>query len=113
MAGSGEDRANERCLIRCRRGLFARSPRCHRPPAAAKGAASLARGREARGSAADQAAAALVPWICDALLSNHSVKAYGRDFLDFVCHMQAQGVGPLEVTADQVKLYKRGLLEAG
>ena len=59
------------------------------------------------------AAAALVPWICDALLSNHSVKAYGRDFLDFVRHMQAQGVAPLEVTADHVKLYKRALLEAG
>jgi hypothetical protein len=25
---------------------------------------------------------AVVPWICDALLSNHSVKAYGRDFMD-------------------------------
>ena len=56
---------------------------------------------------------ALVPWICDALLSNHSVKAYGRDFMDFVGHMQAQGVTPLEVTADHVKLYKRALLEAG
>ncbi len=54
-----------------------------------------------------------MPWICDALLSNHSVKAYGRDFMDFVRHMQAQGVTPLDVTADHVKLYKRGLLEAG
>ena len=54
-----------------------------------------------------------MPWICDALLSNHSVKAYGRDFMDFVRHMQAQGVTPLEVTADHVKLYKRALLEAG
>ena len=54
-----------------------------------------------------------MPWICDALLSNHSVKAYGRDFMDFVRHMQAQGVAPLEVTADHVKLYKRALLEAG
>ncbi len=45
--------------------------------------------------------------------SNHSVKAYGRDFMDFVRHMQAQGVTPLDVTADHVKLYKRGLLEAG
>jgi site-specific recombinase XerD len=62
---------------------------------------------------ADRAAAALVPWIWDALLSNHSVKAYGRDFLDFVRHMQARGVAPLEVTADHVKLYKRALLEAG
>ena len=58
-------------------------------------------------------AGALVPWICDALLSNHSVKAYGRDFMDFVRHMQAQGVAPLEVNADHIKLYKRALLEAG
>jgi site-specific recombinase XerD len=54
-----------------------------------------------------------VPWICDVLLSNHSVKAYGRDFMDFVRHLEAQGVTPLEVTADHVKLYKRALLEAG
>ena len=47
------------------------------------------------------------------LLSNHSVKAYGRDLADFVRHMQAQGVDPLHVTADHVKLYKRALLEAG
>ena len=52
-------------------------------------------------------AGALVPWICDALLSNHSVKAYGRDLMDFVRHMQAQGVDPLHVTADHVKMYKR------
>ena len=66
-----------------------------------------------RPAAAASVAGALVPWICDALLSNHSVKAYGRDFMDFVRHMQAQGVTPLEVTADHVKLYKRALLEAG
>jgi integrase/recombinase XerD len=54
-----------------------------------------------------------VPWICDALLSNHSVKAYGRDLTDFLRHMQAQGVDPLQVNADHVKLYKRALLEAG
>jgi integrase/recombinase XerD len=82
-------------------------------PAAEKVAAFLTRALEATGGDADRAAAALVPWICDALLSNHSVKAYGRDFLDFVRQMQAQGVAPLEVTADHVKLYKRGLLEAG
>jgi site-specific recombinase XerD len=33
--------------------------------------------------------------------------------MDFVRHMQAQGVGPLEVTADHMKCYKRALLEAG
>ena len=54
-----------------------------------------------------------MPWICDVLLSNHSVKAYGRDLMDFVRHMQAQGVDPLQVTADHVKCYKRALLEAG
>ena len=81
--------------------------------AAEKVQAFLARALEAAGTAAPTAAGALVPWICDALLSNHSVKAYGRDFTDFLRHMQAQGVTPLEVTADHVKLYKRALLEAG
>ena len=82
-------------------------------PAAAKVEAFLARDLEAAGSAAPNAAEALVPWICDALLSNHSVKAYGRDLTDFLRHMEAQGVTPLDVTADHVKLYKRALLEAG
>ncbi len=81
-------------------------------PAADKVQAFLTRALEAAGGSEDTAAA-LVPWICDTLLSNHSVKAYGRDFMDFVRHMQAQGVTPLEVTADHVKLYKRALLEAG
>src|SRR5271157_4272477 len=81
-------------------------------PAADKVQAFLTRALEAAGGSQDTAAA-LVPWICDALLSNHSVKAYGRDFMDFVRHMQAQGITPLEVTADHVKIYKRGLLEAG
>ena len=82
-------------------------------PAAAKVEAFLARALEATGGDAPTTAGALVPWICDALLSNHSVKAYGRDLMDFLRHMQAQGVDPLEVTADHVKLYKRALLEAG
>src|SRR5512147_2814839 len=79
-------------------------------PAPAKVEAFLAQAFAASGS--DGPAKALVPWICDALLSNHSVKAYGRDLMDFLRHMQAQGVGPLEITADHVKLYKRALLEA-
>ena len=33
--------------------------------------------------------------------------------MDFLRHMEAQEVTPLEVTADHVKLYKRALLEAG
>ncbi len=82
-------------------------------PAAAKVEAFLARALEATGSDAPTTAGALVPWICDALLSNHSVKACGRDLMDFLRHMQAQGVTPLEVAADHVKLYKRALLEAG
>ncbi len=80
-------------------------------PAADKVKAFLTRALEASDESAT-VAGALVPWICDALLSNHSVKAYGRDFMDFVRHMRAQGVTPLGVTADHVKLYKRALLEA-
>ena len=82
-------------------------------PAAAKVEAFLARALAATGSDALTTAGALVPWICDALLSNHSVKAYGRDLMDFLRHMRAQGVDPLHVTADHVKCYKRALLEAG
>src|SRR5262245_8362788 len=82
-------------------------------PAADKVEAFLAQALAATGTDAPTTAGALVPWICDALLSNHSVKAYGRDLLDFLRHMQAQGVDPLQVTADHVKLYKRALLEAG
>ena len=76
-------------------------------PAAAKVEAFLARALEATGSEATRTAGALGPWICDVLLSNHSVKAYGRDLMDFVRHMRAQGVDPLHVTADHVKCYKR------
>src|SRR3954454_4316193 len=81
--------------------------------AADKVEAFLAQALAATGTDAPTTAGALVPWICDALLSNHSMKAYGRDLMDFLRHMQAQGVTPLEVTADHVKLYKRALLEAG
>src|SRR5438552_7145198 len=82
-------------------------------PAASKVEAFLAQALAATGTDAPTTAGALVPWICDALLSNHSVKAYGRDLMDFLRLMQAQGVGPLEVTADHIRLYKRALLEAG
>jgi hypothetical protein len=82
-------------------------------PAAGKVEVFLAQARAASGGDAPTTAGALVPWICDVLLSNHSVKAYGRDLADFLRHMHGQGVDPLGVTADHVKLYKRALLEAG
>jgi integrase/recombinase XerD len=81
-------------------------------PAADKVQAFLSRALDASDQSST-VAGALVPWICDALLSNHSVKAYGRDFMDFVRHMERQGLRPLNVTADHVKLYKRALLAAG
>ena len=80
-------------------------------PAEEKVSAFLSKALVATGNAG--AAAALVPWMCDVLLSKHSLKAYGRDLLDFVRHMEAQGIGVFEATADHVKLYKRSLLEAG
>jgi hypothetical protein len=82
-------------------------------PAAARVEAFLAQALAASGGDAPTTVGALVPWICDVLLSNHSVKAYGRDLADFVRHMQTQGVDPLQVDADHVELYKRALLEAG
>jgi site-specific recombinase XerD len=81
-------------------------------PAADKVADFLARAMPAAGVGPTTPAEALVPWVCDVLLSEHSVKAYGRDLVDFVRHMQGQGVGILDVTANEVKFYKRALLEA-
>ncbi len=82
-------------------------------PAEEKVSAFLARvipaAEEARGSAAG----ALVAWVCDVLLSEHSVKAYGRDLAHFVQHMRELGVEPLSVNADHMKVYKAALLKAG
>ena len=58
-------------------------------------------------------AQALVPWICDALLSNHSVKAYGRDLMDFLRHMQAQGVDTAGGHRRPRQALQAALLEAG
>jgi hypothetical protein len=59
-------------------------------PTAAKVADFLARALPARSGGPATTAEALVPRICDALLSNHSIKAYGRDLVDFVRHLQTQ-----------------------
>jgi integrase/recombinase XerD len=56
---------------------------------------------------------ALVPWVCDVLASEHSVKGYGRDLAHFFHHMNGLGVQPLEVTGDHLKLDKAALLKAG
>src|SRR5262245_65857371 len=78
--------------------------------AADKVAAFLARVLPAHAGCATTPATALAPWVCDVLLSAHSVRAYGRDLADFLRHMQDLGLDPLDVTADHVKFYKRALL---
>jgi site-specific recombinase XerD len=80
-------------------------------PAADKVAAVL--NRMLHQSEHSDTAGALVPWICDSLQSNHSIKAYGRDLTDFFRQMQERGVQALDVSADHVKFYKRALVEAG
>jgi integrase/recombinase XerD len=82
-------------------------------PVATKVSTFLSRALASSTTSSPTAAVALVPWICDSLLSRHSVKAYSRDLVDFVRHMREQGVELLDVTADHVKLYKRASLEAG
>jgi hypothetical protein len=69
-------------------------------PAADKVEAFLDKALAATAADPEGTAHALVPWICDVLLSNHSIKAYGRDFVDFVQHMKAQGVDPLQATTE-------------
>src|SRR5579863_1880828 len=56
---------------------------------------------------------ALIPWACDVLQSKWSLNAYGQDFRDFLQHMKQFDVGPLDVTADHVKLYKAALRDGG
>ncbi len=57
-------------------------------------------------------AEALIPWICDVLLSDESVKAYGREIRDFVGYMAELDVSPLAVTADHLRLYKGAMLKS-
>src|SRR5438552_1293958 len=54
-------------------------------PAAAKVSAFLRGALAANGN--HGTTDALVPWMCDVLLSKHSLKAYGRDLVDFVRRM--------------------------
>ena len=58
-------------------------------------------------------AAALLPWFCDRLPSMHSRQAYGHDLSAFLRTMQEQGIDPLQVTGDHVRMYKAALLAAG
>jgi len=62
---------------------------------------------------ADDAAAALLPWICDALPSPRSRQAYHDDLRAFVAHMAAIGVHPYDVTGDHVRIYKESMVQAG
>lgn len=49
-------------------------------------------------------AAALLPWVCDRLVSPHSRKAYASDLARFVSHLRRQGIDPLNVTGDHVRV---------
>ena len=64
-----------------------------------KVAGFLARMIPSAGEARETPAGALVPWVCDVLLSEHSVKGYGRDLAHFARHMRKLGVDPLNRAA--------------
>jgi hypothetical protein len=66
--------------------------------------------REARAS---EAAAALLPWVCDALPSSNSRKAYNDDLRTFLSHMTEIRVHPYAVTGDHVRLHKEAMVQAG
>lgn len=57
--------------------------------------------------------AALLPWVCDRLPSPHSRLAYASDLVTFVTQMRERGIDPLQVTGDDLRLYKAALLAAG
>jgi integrase/recombinase XerD len=60
----------------------------------------------------DSPVAALLPWVCDRLPSPHSRRAYASDLATFVRHMHQRGIDPLQVTGDDLRLYKAALLSA-
>ena len=61
---------------------------------------------------ANSAAAAIVPWFCDALPSPSSRRDYYNDMRSFFGHMSEIGVHPFEVTGDHVRLYKEALVQS-
>lgn len=62
---------------------------------------------------ASEAAGAIVPWICDALSSPSSRKAYHDELKSFVQHMADLGVHPFDVTGDHVRVFKEALVQSG
>jgi integrase/recombinase XerD len=62
---------------------------------------------------ASEAAAALIPWFCDALTSPKSRRDYFGDLSCFLSVMRQQGVHPYNVTGDHVRLYKEAMKEHG
>jgi integrase/recombinase XerD len=58
-------------------------------------------------------AAALLPWVCDRLPSRHSRRAYASDLAAFVSRIRDRGIEPLQVTGDDLRVYKSALLAAG
>lgn len=62
---------------------------------------------------ASDAAAALIPWFCDALPSPKSRKEYFADLRRFLAHMVDLGVHPYSVTGDHVRMYKEALVQSG
>ena len=55
----------------------------------------------------------LVPWICDVLLSDRSIEAYGTDLVQFATYLEKNDVSLERVTADHVRVYKAVLLRSG
>jgi len=55
----------------------------------------------------------VVPWLCNVCPSDHSRKAYLTDISNFVRHMAVHDIHPLQVTGDEVSLYKDALRKSG
>ena len=57
--------------------------------------------------------ATLIPWVCDRLPSENSRRAYFHDLAQFTGHLQQVGIDPLDVTGDNIRLYKAALQQSG
>ncbi len=61
----------------------------------------------------DPISQALVPWFCDVLPSSHSRRDYMRVIRHFVEFMREHDINPLDVTGDDIRLYKEARTQAG
>ena len=64
-------------------------------------------------AADEETARVLVPWVCDVLLSDRSIEAYGTDLTQYAKFLRKFGRTMLGASVDDVRVYKASLMRSG